>query len=744
MSNQRYIVEILGKDKTGQAFKQVQTNVDKAKESVVNLKNVIITLGAGITLRSIINTTAKFQDLRTALTSVTGSAESGAEAFAFISRFATQTQFGVDDLTETFIKLKAAGITPTQELLTTFTDTAAVTTDQIGSLQAITDLFARSISGGLGLEDLNRLADRGVPVFRILEEQLGLTRLEVSKFGQTAEGAEKIRTALVSGLNRSFGGATAERVKNLSTQMSNLGIAFTNAQDVLGQGFSVELGNALDGITNFIVENDALIRSVGEGLGSAISIASQGFKNLADNAELLKIIFGTLISLKLAQVIAQTTVSVKGLTTAFAILNAVVARNPFLVVGGVAVTAVALFGKQLTELSGTVEDATLIQEKYNDELNNSVKAANDARDSVRQFNAATQEALDLSAQIVEKNREQNILRDKILENQKEILRLENIHRNRFKDDIKQLQQEIDLNQKLIDIIDQHIEELIEQSRVIDINSDANDNNTETIKKNIDAEKKRLDLVKKTFDERAKFEKEGMARIRELDPGRAEIEREANKQAELLKLRNEGFISEEKFRNLSEISQQESNRRLFELFKQGKLDELDFARMSEQTKRSILVASGRDVLAQLALTNKRAFQINKAFALGEALISTYQGVTKGLAKGFPLGYIEAAITLAKGMAQVSAIRAQTYQGRALGGRVSKGSNYMVGEQGMEMFVPDQNGTIIPNKDLNNQTNVNITINANDTEGFDELLSKRRATVVNIINDALNSQGKEAII
>ena len=59
MSNQRYIVEILGKDKTGQAFKQVQTNVDKAKESVVNLKNVIITLGAGITLRSIINTTAR-------------------------------------------------------------------------------------------------------------------------------------------------------------------------------------------------------------------------------------------------------------------------------------------------------------------------------------------------------------------------------------------------------------------------------------------------------------------------------------------------------------------------------------------------------------------------------------------------------------------------------------------------------------------------------------------------------------
>ena len=77
MSSQKYIVEILGKDKTGQAFKQVQTNVEKARQSVVNLKNVIIALGTGAAVRSIINTTLDFKDLRTALTSVTGSARSG-------------------------------------------------------------------------------------------------------------------------------------------------------------------------------------------------------------------------------------------------------------------------------------------------------------------------------------------------------------------------------------------------------------------------------------------------------------------------------------------------------------------------------------------------------------------------------------------------------------------------------------------------------------------------------------------
>ena len=70
--------------------------------------------------------------------------------------------------------------------------------------------------------------------------------------------------------------------------------------------------------------------------------------------------------------------------------------------------------------------------------------------------------------------------------------------------------------------------------------------------------------------------------------------------------------------------------------------------------------------------------------------------------------------------------------------------MVGEQGAEMFIPDQSGTIVANKNLGRATNVNITINANDTQGFDDLLVKRRSVIVNVINDALNSQGKEALV
>jgi hypothetical protein len=60
------------------------------EKSVINLKNAILAIGTGVAVRSIINTTARFQDLRTSLTSVTGSAEAGAEAFRFITDIATK------------------------------------------------------------------------------------------------------------------------------------------------------------------------------------------------------------------------------------------------------------------------------------------------------------------------------------------------------------------------------------------------------------------------------------------------------------------------------------------------------------------------------------------------------------------------------------------------------------------------------------------------------------------------------
>lgn len=254
-----------------------------AKQSLNSLRSSIAGIGAALGVafgaRELVQTAARFEDLRTTLGFLFGDVETGAKAFEQIKKFATESIFTVEDLTNSVVKLKAAGLTPTIEQLSLFADVSSVATDSVGALQAITDLFARTTGGGLGLEDLNRLADRGIPVFSILKDKLGLARLEVSEFGKTSEGASIILKALTEGLDETFSGSSAARANNLSQAFSNLEDAIGNTADIIGQaGLNKELGDVIRSITEMIEQNKLLIQSIGVGLGGAIKFAIENLK----------------------------------------------------------------------------------------------------------------------------------------------------------------------------------------------------------------------------------------------------------------------------------------------------------------------------------------------------------------------------------------------------------------------------------------------------------------------------------
>jgi len=703
MASTNLIVQIIGQDKTGKAFKQVQGNAQRARQSVLNLKNALLALGTGVAVRSIIQTTARFQDLRTALTSVTGSAESGAEAFSFISRFATKTQFGVDDLTETFIKLKSAGITPTESLLTTFTDTAAVTTDQLGSLTAITDLFARSVSGGLGLEDLNRLADRGAPVFKILEEQLGLTRLQVSEFGKTAEGAEKIRKALVKGLNESFGGATAERVNNLSTQISNFGIAMTNAQDILGQGLAPAFGDITVRLTDFINNNEELIKSVGVNLGTALNDAIDLFNLARQNIEETSLVIIALVSAfnPVAGVILIALTAVNqfrnGLekTLGVPLRLADVFKGTFEFIKATVRNSLANLIEGLKEFVNNAvrlinflpfTDVALPFEIAEEQIDNSTKSLSDFILAQIETREQAEKLAKFFKQLENQLQNQTSLGGTGEEQSKQI-------ELKFGKDIKALQDKFRTEEEII------FDNQTKQLKVL----------VDFLKQEGTITKEQLEIIK---DLKVKIQEETNQKLKDLEAERLkDIQKNFDKQLQLLKER--------------------------------KFAELELQNLTQEQVKDLTRAGGRELLEELSKRNKVAFAINKALAIKDAVVSTAQGITKALSLG-PFGIPLAGIIGALGAAQIATIASQQYQGRALGGKVQEGRNFLVGEQGPEMFVPNQSGTIVANKDLGRSTNVNITIMANDTEGFDNLLLKRRSTIVNVINDALNTQGKEALV
>ena len=83
--------------------------------------------------------------------------------------------------------------------------------------------------------------------------------------------------------------------------------------------------------------------------------------------------------------------------------------------------------------------------------------------------------------------------------------------------------------------------------------------------------------------------------------------------------------------------------------------------------------------------------------------------------------------------------------AEGGNVNAGTPYTVGERGRELFIPNSDGTIVPNQDLQSKANsFNFTIVATDVKGVKELLLDNRATIVNIMNQALNSKGRSNLV
>lgn len=195
----------------------------------------------------------------------------------------------------------------------------------------------------------------------------------------------------------------------------------------------------------------------------------------------------------------------------------------------------------------------------------------------------------------------------------------------------------------------------------------------------------------------------------------------------------------------QLAKEETERRRnVDLFKQGKFKQADISKATDEDMKEIAISTARDTLDVLASQNKKFFELQKAVKIAEAIQNTYLGATKAFAQGGVLGFVTGSLVIAAGLAQVAAIRSQQYPGRKFGGQVMAGGNYIVGENGPEMFSPSTTGNISPNSAMAGQTvTINFNVTATDASSFDNLLQQRRDTIVGVINQALNERGKRSI-
>lgn len=195
--------------KIGRGFKNLGS-------SVLNLKNLIIGLagaaGLGLLARSFIKTAATMEQFQIALDTITKGR--GEETFRALNEWALKMPVNTEKAIQTYIQLRAMGLEPTLDMMTTLIDTMAATGRGEEALEGVARALGQIYSRGkLSMEELNQLAEWGVPAKRILAEGLGVAVGQLEEMAKKGLEANRVVKILFDGLKREYGGLSVASQK---------------------------------------------------------------------------------------------------------------------------------------------------------------------------------------------------------------------------------------------------------------------------------------------------------------------------------------------------------------------------------------------------------------------------------------------------------------------------------------------------------------------------------------------------
>lgn len=218
---------------------------------------------------------ADLERQQVAFTRLLGSAEAASKRLKSLQEFAAVTPYTFTELVEYEKRLLALGFgaNETRSILSMLGDTAAglgMNADGVGRLvKALGDIRSK---GAVATQELNQLAEAGVPAREILAKGLGVSTAEMLKMveDRTVSAATAI-TILMEGLNKRFGGMMELQSKTMLGMWSTVQGEGENVLRILGQQItaSASLREAMEGLKNTAMEFRAVLED--QGLGAAFS-----------------------------------------------------------------------------------------------------------------------------------------------------------------------------------------------------------------------------------------------------------------------------------------------------------------------------------------------------------------------------------------------------------------------------------------------------------------------------------------
>ena len=264
---QKLNIDIVARDKSKQALNGVQKSLGRLKQSIFNLQNAFIGLGAGLVVRNLVNTGKQLENLRTRLKFLLKDTNEGAKAFENMTKFASKVPFSLEEIQA------GAGI------LATVTDNADDLQKMLeitGNVASVTGLdfrtageqIQRSFSAGIGSADIFR--EKGV------RNMLGFKAGATVSIEETVEAFER-----VFGKEGRFGKATDELANTFEGTLSMIGDKVFNFKKVLLEaGFFEELKNQFGELDKFLANNTEQIDKIAVALGQNLAKALVGIVDI--------------------------------------------------------------------------------------------------------------------------------------------------------------------------------------------------------------------------------------------------------------------------------------------------------------------------------------------------------------------------------------------------------------------------------------------------------------------------------
>ncbi len=184
----------------------------------------------------------------------------------------TGTAFRLEDAVNTAAAAVAAGVQPGKQLeryLSLTADAAAIAGTNLNEMGAIFNKI--TTSGIIQAEELNQISDRGIPIYQMLADQMGVTAQEIR--GLASEG--KITSSIfLNAIERGFGGAAQVMgegsfmavMDNIGAALSRIGAAFLNGAND-GTGFFDQIKPLMVDLLNTLRNMEGRAAALGEKFG---------------------------------------------------------------------------------------------------------------------------------------------------------------------------------------------------------------------------------------------------------------------------------------------------------------------------------------------------------------------------------------------------------------------------------------------------------------------------------------------